>query len=217
MSRTSEPLSSTRKPRPQLGASGASRGLDWLWRHVQDVRQPRVLDCGPVSQATLNVLLSRGAKFYAADLITPALENDPRFWDHSKKTPVFLVADFLNQIPEIRPGSLTAVLSWNLLDFIPRESVTGVVERLFSLLHPMGVLFCLLREPHAGTGLERRWWLETLTTPHSHTDSTRAFPYPPITNREMERLLPGASIKIFLTRSGRREVLAMRPDASSFR
>jgi hypothetical protein len=31
-----------------------------------------------------------------------------------------------------------------------------------------------------------------------------------LTNREMERLLPSGSVKTFLTRSGRREILAVK-------
>jgi hypothetical protein len=211
MSRTSEHLVSAKTPQLQAGASGASQGLEWLWRHFEDVRHPRVLDCGPVSQSTLEVLVGRGAKFYAADLITPALENDSRFWDHSKKCPLFLATDFLAQIPDIPPKSLSVVLSWNVLDFLPREGLPLVIDALFSLLQPLGVLFCILREPRIATGVECRWWLESLTTARSRVDSNRSFPHPPITNREVERLLAGASIKTFLTRSGRREVLAMRP------
>lgn len=211
MSRTSEHNFAARAPRPESGAAGTSQGLEWLWRHLQDVRHPRVLDCGPVSQGTLEVLIKRGAKFYASDVITPALEHDSRFWDRSKKTPIFLTSDFLNQLPDIPGSSLTAVLSWNLLDFIPHESLQGVIERLFSLLEPLGVLFSLLREPHLTAGVERRWWLESLAVPRSQVDAHKTFPYPPITNREMERFLPGASIKTFLTRSGRREVLALKP------
>lgn len=210
MSRTSERDATAGTSRQQTGAP-ASQGLDWLWRHLQDVREPRVLDCGPVSQATIEVLVRRRAKFYVSDLITPALENDPRFWDRSKKSPVFLASEFLSQIPEIPHSSITAVLSWNLLDFVPPESLGVIVENLFSVLQPLGVLFCTLREPRVTAGVERRWWLETLTAARSQVDAKRAFPYPPITNREVERLLPSASIKTFLTRSGRREVLAMRP------
>jgi hypothetical protein len=211
MSRTSERDATAGTPRLQGVAPGASQGLEWMWRHLQDVRQPRILDCGPISQTTLEILVRRGAKFYASDLITPALENDPRFWDRSKKAPVFLATEFLNQIPEIPPGSITAVLSWNLLDFVPPESLSIIVEKFFSLLQPYGVLFCILREPRVAAGVERRWWLEALTVAHSQTDAKRVFSNPPITNREVERLLPAASIKTFLTRSGRREVLAMRP------
>lgn len=211
MSRTSELDVSAQKPRLRVVELGASKGLDWLWRHCQEVRQPHILDCGPISQSTLGVLVHRGVKFYAADMITPALENHSRFWDWSKKAPRFFVSDFLSEIPEIPAGSLTAVLSWNLLDFIPHDALPVVIETLFSLLEPLGVLFCILREPHLVTGVECRWWLESLNAARSQVDIRRSFPYPPITNREVERLLPGASIKTFLTRSGRREVLAMRP------
>jgi hypothetical protein len=211
MLRTSQHDASTGAQRVQSGVQGASQGLEWLWRHLQDVRHPRILDCGPICQSTLDVLVRRGAKFYAADLITPALQNDARFWDRSKKIPVFLVSDFLSQLPEIPPHSLTAALSWNLLDFVPHEALPAVIETLFSLLEPLGVLFCILRESHMVNGSESRWWLESLSTPRSLVDGQKSFPYPPISNREVERLLPGASIKTFLTRSGRREVLAMRP------
>jgi hypothetical protein len=212
MSRTSQYDASARGKRAQADAPGRSQGLDWLWRHLQDVRHPRILDCGPVCQATLEVLVRRGAKFYSTDLMTPAIQNDARFWDRSKKNPLFLVSEFLSQLPEIPPSSLTAILSWNLLDFVPHEALPAVIEALFSLLEPLGVLFCILRESHVATGAENRWWLESLSTPRSKADGQRSFPYPPISNREVERFLPGASIKTFLTRSGRREVLAMRPD-----
>jgi hypothetical protein len=197
----------------QAGAPGTSQGLDWLWRHLQDIRHPRILDCGPICQGTLEVLVRRGAKIYAADLITPVLQDDARFWDRSKKAPLFLVSDFLGQLPEIPSNSLTAILSWNLLDFVPHAAVPAVIERLFSLLEPLGVLFCILRESHITSGAERRCWLESLNTTRSQPDNQRTFSNPPISNREVERLLPGASIKTFLTRSGRREVLAMRPAA----
>jgi hypothetical protein len=211
MAWTSQKKALSRTPQPGTGAPVPSQGLEWLWKHLQDVRQPQILDCGPVSSATLQVLLNRRAKVYVADLITPALEADPRFWDRSKKTPLFLTADFLRQLPEISPASVTAVLSWNLLDLLPAESLPNVLGLFYSLLVPLGVFYCILREPFLAAGIERRWWLESPASPRSQVDAERTFPHPPITNREIEKLLPGASVKIFLTRSGRREVLAMRP------
>ncbi|MGH9401707.1 MAG: hypothetical protein ACRD2P_06335, partial [Terriglobia bacterium] len=194
--------------RSAAGVPAVSQGLEWLWQHLRDVAKPHTLDCGPVSPATLQALLRRGAKFYAADLMTPLFHGDSRFWDRSGKTPVFLPPEFLALLPPIPDGSLTAILSWNLLDLAPHEALPAIVSRLFSLLQPMGLLFCVLREPQTRVGVEHRWWLETLGAPRSEADSKRSFPYPAITNREIERLLPEASIKTFLTRSGRREILA---------
>lgn len=192
------------------GAQVASQGLDWLWRHLRDVRNPHILDCGPISPSTLEVLLRREAKFYAGDLATPLLQGDARFWDRTGKTPVFLAGVFLDQLPPIPAASLTAILSWNLLDLAPHDSLQPISDRLFSLLQPLGVLFCVLHEPQHKTGVESRWWLEAPASPRSKADNKRLFPYPAVTNREIERLLPTASIKTFLTRSGRREILAMR-------
>jgi hypothetical protein len=210
MGRTYGDNTVTGPARVATGVSGASQGLEWLWQHVRDVPKPHILDCGPVSPATVQVLLRRGAKFYAADLMTPLLKGEARFWDRGRKTPTFLPLEFLAQLPHIPAGSLTAILSWNLFDLAPHESLPAIVTRLFSLLEPMGVLFCVLREPHAKAGVENRWWLETLTSFRREADSKKPFPYPAITNREIERLLPAASIKTFLTRSGQREILAMR-------
>jgi hypothetical protein len=211
MAWTSEQKAVSSATRPTTGTPGPSQGLEWLWKHLQDVRQPRILDCGSASPSTIEVLLKRRAKIYVADLIAPALEADPRFWDRSKKSPIFLSREFLQLLPEIPPSSLTVALSWNLFDLLPHEALPAVLGHIFSLLAPLGVLCCILREPYLTSGVERRWWLESPSLSRSQADAGRAFPHPPITNREMERLLPGANIKIFLTRSGRREVLAMRP------
>jgi methyltransferase family protein len=193
-------------PRP----SNASRALEWLWAHFRDVRNPRVLDCGPVSQSTLDVLLRRGAKLYVADLVTPAREGAPAFWDRSGKQPLFRLDDFLAQVPSIPPASLSAIFCWHLLDLIPRDSLPKLFERLCSYLEPNGALFCLLREPFLPAGAETAWRLEKLTVLGSSGEGRVAFPYPALTNREMERLAPSCTAKTFLTRFGRREVLAIK-------
>ena len=85
-----------------------------------------------------------------------------------------------------------------------------LVERFHSYLQTGGVLFSILREPHITTGVETRWWFESLTILGSSDTSQKPFPYPALTNREMERLFPGGNVKTFLTRSGRREVLGVK-------
>jgi hypothetical protein len=187
-----------------------SPGLDWLWQQLRDVPRPHLLDCGPVRQATLNVLFRRRTKLYVADLVSPAQRANPKFWDRSKKVPVFLTDVFLAQIPAIPEDSLNAVFCWHLLDVIPSEAVAPAVERLYSLLHPGGVLFALLRQPYLPAGAESACWLESLNTFVTEPDGKKPFLYPVVTNREMERQFPPGSVKIFLTRSGRREVVAMK-------
>lgn len=200
----------TKTKRAGAGPANASAALEWLWAQLHDVPSPHILDCGPICQATVDVLLRRGAKLYVSDLVTPALREDELFWDRRGKIPAFRLTDFLAQLPPIPAGSLSIIFCWHLLDFLPRDTLPGLAERLFSYLQPDGFLFCLLREPYLSAGADTPWWLESLTVLATGREGHRPFPYPALSNREMERLAPSGSVKTFLTRSGRREVLALK-------
>jgi hypothetical protein len=196
--------------RTAAAAVGISPGLQWLWQHLSHQRHPHCFECGPIYQSTLDVLLLRGAKLYAADLVTPAQQTSSVFWSRKGKSPVFLIDNFLAQIPPIPPESLSAICCWGLLDLLPHEALPRLVERFHSYLQPKGVMFSILREPQVSTGIETRWWLESLTVLGSRDKTQKPFPYPALTNREMERLFPGGNVKTFLTRSGRREVVGVK-------
>jgi hypothetical protein len=189
--------------------ANTSPALEWLWKHLRDIPHPQILDCGPVWQATVDVLLRRKAKVHIADLVTPALSGDAAYWRRSGKVPVFDVAKFLEQFPTLPAESLSAIFGWHLLDLLPREALPELMNRWLSCLQPGGVLFCLLREPYLPAGAEMMWWLDNLTVLAAGREGRKPFPYPALSNREMERLAPQASVKTFLTRSGRREVLVI--------
>lgn len=187
----------------------SSPALEWIWKYLSDLPSPRIMDCGPVSQATVDVLVRRGAKIHVADLITPLLRDEAQFWDRRGKIASFRTDFFLSQLLPIAPESLTGIFAWNLFDLLPHEAHAQVAARWFSFLRPGGLLFCIVREPRLEKGSETTWWLENLTTLGSGREGTKAFAYPVVTNREVERLAPGASVKTFLTRSGRREVVVV--------
>ncbi len=187
-----------------------SRALEWLWQSFRDVKRPHILDCGPAYQATLDVLLKRGAKLYISDLVTLAQQSDPKFIRRLGKTSVFLIDEFLENLPPIPPDSLSAIACWHLLDLLPREALPGLVAKLWSYLQTGGGLFCLVREPVLVNGAGTRWWFESLTSLGSEAESKIPFLHPALTNREIERLVPGSNVKTFLTRSARREILAIK-------
>ena len=187
-----------------------SRALEWLWQNLRDVKHPHVLDCGPAHPNTINLLLKRGAKLYIADLVTLAQDADPKFVRRVGKTTTFLTDDFLENIPPISPDSLSVVACWHLLDLLPHEAIPGLMTRLWSYLRTGGLLFCLLRETNLTTGAATRWWLDSLMTLHADPESNLPFRYPVLTNRDMERLVPNGNFKTFLTRSGRREIVAIK-------
>jgi len=192
---------------PPAAPSGA---LEWLWQNLREVKHPHVLDCGPAHQATIDVLLKRGSKLYISDLVTLARESDPKFVRRIGKTATFLIDDFLTNLPAIPPDSLSAIACWHLLDLLPREAIPGLFAKLWSFLRSGGVLFCLLREPSLANGAGTRWWLDSLLTLRSDVESKLPFPHPVLTNREIERLVPGGNVKTFLTRLARREILAIK-------
>ncbi|HEV2348694.1 MAG TPA: hypothetical protein VG028_02500 [Terriglobia bacterium] len=200
------------KSNAQNGESPAvpSPALEWLWKYLSDVPHPHILDCGKVKPQTVDLLLRRGSKIFVADLVSTVQRVNPMLWDRSKKVPVFLVDDFLAQMPPIPPSSLNAVFCWHLLDLIPREALLAVMDRLFLSLQGGGVLFFLLREPYLQKGADSIWWLEGLTTLCAGGDGNKSFPFSPVTGRDVEKFLPAGNLKSFLTRSGRREVLVLK-------
>ncbi len=187
-----------------------SRALEWLWQNLRDVKHPHILDCGPAHPVTINLLLKRGSKLYISDLIALAREFDPKFVRRLGKTTTFLTDAFLENIPSIPPDSLSVIACWHLLDLLPHEAVPDVLTRLWSYLRAGGLLLCLLREPNLASGAGTRWWLDSLMTLRSDPETNLPFRYPVLTNRDMERLIPGGNFKTFLTRSGRREIVAIK-------
>jgi hypothetical protein len=181
-----------------------------MWQSFRDVKRPHILDCGPAYQATIDVLLKRGVKLYITDLVTLARQSDSKYVRRLGKRTVFLVDQFLEDLPPVPPGSLSAIACWHLLDLLPRDALPGLLAKLWSYIRPGGVLFCLLREPYLATGAATRWWFDNLTVLRSEVENEVPFPHPALTNREIERLIPNGNVKTFLTRSARREILAIK-------
>jgi hypothetical protein len=187
-----------------------SPALEWLWKYLSDIPNPHILDCGKVKAQTVDLLIRRGSKIFVADIVSTVQRVNPMLWDRTKKVPVFLVEDFLAQMPPIPSGSLNAIFCWHLLDLLPREALPAVMDRLFLCLQGGGVMFFLLREPYLQKGADSVWWLENLTTLCAGGDGAKSFPFAPVSGRDVEKYLPTGSLKSFLTRSGRREVLVLK-------
>jgi len=197
------------KTGPVAGIS-PSPAFDWLWKYLRDVPRPHILDCGPFQASTAEILLRRGGKLYAADLVTPLLEGAPQFWDRSRKIPVFKTGELLASLPKIPASSLSVVLCWQVLDLLPHAALAEFILQMHVYLQPGGVFLCVLREPYLAAGAGLVWRLETLTTLRKEREALKPFPYPAITNRAIERLLPTINVKTFLTRSRFRETLAVK-------
>ena len=158
--------------------------------------------------ATMRVLLPRIGRLYSGDLISSL--KRPDLWDRTRKTPVFRTEVLLAELPPVPAASLSVILCWHLLDLIPREALADVLLHIHKLMETGGVLFCLLHEPRLDKGADSAWELDGLTGLTRPHEGVAAFPYPALSNREIDRLLPTGSVKTFLTRSGWREVLVVK-------
>ena len=168
------------------------------------------MDCGPVRESTVKVLVERGSKLYVADLLSLVSRSEGNLWDRTGKAPVFRTERLLSELPTIPPRSLSIVFCWQLLDLLPREALADVVRRMYFYLEPSGALFFILREACLRKGADTIWYLEGLTKLGARAADQKPFAYPPLSNREVERLIPTGIVKTVLTRSGLREVLAVR-------
>lgn len=199
------------KPAPNERVSGLpSPALEWLWKYLGDVRQPKILDCGPVRWSTIQILLARNTKLYLGDVISPLLHKNAKFWDRSGKTPVFKFDELVAEFPAIAPATLTGAFCWHLFDLLPNFVVPQTIEKVMSWLAPGGALFFMLREPYLHAGVDAQWGMESLNVIVSPRPAERPFPNPVVTSREIEKVVPPGSLKVFLTRSGRREIIALK-------
>lgn len=191
-------------------ASISSQAFEWIWQYLQDVEKPHVLDCGAVSSAAVRAFVERGAKVYVADLLAPLQRSDAAFWRLDEKERTFCLDTLLVLLPRIPAASLQLICCWHLLDLIPGDQLPRLLTTLLGYLEKGGILHCFLREQNLKTGKDGRWWHESLTTLGAEGAEKGAFLYPPVSNREMERLTEGFSVKTFLTRSHRREVVVLK-------
>lgn len=145
---------------PGPAASGApsanvriSNGLkEFLW-FLRDVPRCRVLDLGPVWQATVTFFVDKGYRISAEDLLRgwkdflTAEEERLRLMavdnDGEKVSPPVLAEKFLEGALQYPKESFHGALVWDLFDYFDPAIVSRVMERLFSILHPGGVVLAL--------------------------------------------------------------------------
>ena len=204
--RLNDPVKSTS---PELAGANGSKGLEWLWHHLGR-RSFHVLHCGSPLQSTVDVLARCASRVYVGDLISAARRSHQQRWVSSAEVPIFKTERLFSELPTIPPGSLSAVFCWQLLDLLPRQALAEVISRLYLYLEPGSVLFFLVREPQLKTGADTTWYLETPTCFATRALGLSPFQYPPLSNRDMERLIPAGIAKTVLRRGGFREVLAVK-------
>ncbi len=125
---------------------------EFLWL-LSDVPHARILDLGSISQSTLNFFLEKGFRLSTEDLLRTWKEFLTSEEDRLRMVPVgsndgrisqdLLVEKFLEIALCYGEGSFHGVLAWDLLDYFDVAMVPRLMERIFNVMAPGGVMLAL--------------------------------------------------------------------------
>lgn len=188
-----------------------SNGLREFFNQLQDQKGLRVLDLGPASQATINLITGLGHKIYHEDVYPELaeyayrvrLEGGGTRWDDA----AFLLSNL-----DYSTALFDGLLCWDMLDLLPDPAaVHAIVARLHHITKPGGALLMFFHTAEPGSRAP-------VSRCQIHgCDSLEMFPRGeftlkrPLNNRNIEKLFREFhSLKFFLARDNLREVLVLR-------
>lgn len=215
--------------KPAQRLTRKSSGLGELARQLASEEVLCVLDLGATSPANIRYLTERGHKIYSEDLLVAS--TDPSLATKDEQGhPTLDAKRFLGDNLVYPNAHFDIVLCWNLADYLDESLVKPVVDKLWSILKPGGLLLAFFHTRDAGPDapcyryhivgvdlLEMQPIVPPREVKHGHTGAThsavgggfrlqRVF-----NNRHIENLFRDfASIKFFLARDNVREVLVVR-------
>lgn len=130
-----------------------SNGLkDFLWL-IGDVEHGRLLDLGPVWQATVTFFIERGFRLTTEDILRSWKEytnaEEERFRrakpgeEAEAQSPAEMAAHFLEYALQYQAEEFHAVLTWDIFDYLNAELMQRVANRLYELVRPGGAVLGL--------------------------------------------------------------------------
>jgi hypothetical protein len=143
------PLTSNRSSE-QFRPSNSLKDFFWL---IGDVEHGRVLDLGPVWQATVSFFVERGFRLTTEDMLRSWKEyanaeeervrRVPPGEDAEVQSPADLAAHFMEYALQYPPEEFHAVLAWDIFDYLNAELLPRVASRLHEIVRSNGVVLAL--------------------------------------------------------------------------
>jgi hypothetical protein len=152
------------KPGPTGTASAAaasanvrvSNGLKeflWLVNEPRDAKQGRILDLGPVWQATVTFFIDKGYRVSTEDLLRAwkeflsaeeeSLRRAAVGNGGERVSPAMPAEKFLDIALQYPEENFHGVLAWDLFDYLDAQLLPRVMDRLYTMLRPGGALLSL--------------------------------------------------------------------------
>jgi hypothetical protein len=151
--RRAEPAATPATPNrssEQFRLSNSLKNFLWL---IGDVEHGRLLDLGPVWQATVSFFVERGFRLTTEDMLRSwkeylNAEEDrvrcaPAGEDAEVQSPADLAAHFMEYALQYPPEEFHAVLAWDIFDYLSAELLPRVASRLHEIVRPSGVVLAL--------------------------------------------------------------------------
>lgn len=186
-----------------------------VWSTLSKQEGLCVLDLGATSASNIRLLTEAGHKIYSEDLLVASTDPSLVAQDAEGKR-VLDSTRFLAENLVYPPGQFDYVFAWSFADYMDESLVKPVVERLWSVMKPGGVLLAFFHMKDAGPDAPcYRYHLtagDTLETQILAPGRTGGFKLQRVfNNRHIEGLFRDfSSIKFFLARDNIREALVIR-------
>lgn len=206
-------------------ASRRSGGLAELSRQLKQQENLCILDLGATSPANIRYFTELGHRVYSEDLLLASTDPALLTRDEDGK-PALDRKRFLSENIAYPAEHFDVVLCWNLADYMDETLVKPVVDRLWSVMKPGGVLLAFFHTREAGPDAPCYRFhvagadmleLQPIAAPRQLGSSSRSpaggsFRLQRVfNNRHVENLFHDfASIKFFLARDNVREVIVVR-------
>ena len=126
-----------------LNAARVSRhSSGWLQmaKFLQTDESLRILDFGPTSAGNINFVTGLGHSIYMANLVEAAARPEYLISAAGDEPAAFDTARFLVENLDFQGRNFNVVLLWDTLDFLPKELIHPVADRLADVMSPGGQL-----------------------------------------------------------------------------
>ena len=191
----------------------------------------RVLDFGPTSAGNINFITNLGHSIYMANFVEDAARPEYLLPSAPGEAAELDRTRFLAENLDFQGRNFDVVLLWDTLDYLPKELVQPIADRLYDVMSPDSQLLAFFHAATApgavqnyapaqkastnkATGSQETTFTRYHLTENDHVELQRIGGHPILqtqTNREVEATFHRYSgYKFFLAKDNLREVIVTR-------
>jgi hypothetical protein len=185
-----------------------SSGWASMLKHLQEEEALQVLDIGPTSASSINLLTSLGHSLYMSELVIEVHRGE---WIQRFAEDPPPIEDFIDQNLDFGGRRFDVVLLWTTLDYVPAPLIPPVIARLYDSMNPSGRILAFFHTKM--TEDERIFYRHHITEAENveMQEAHRLAIRQVHTNRNIERLFSAyQGCKFFLAKDNLAEVIVTR-------